>query len=249
MGFCKCKRRTDLFCFECKKSVCEKCILEEHQTCLVKKYVDWLTDAEADPATCGVCKGELHSENVIRLMCFDLFHPECLDVYASSLPPHTAKAGYLCPSCAKPIFPADTDNPMAVKIKEYLSQAAWAKPLQQVWKPEPETPPTHLGPTAPVESGGGFDDSIGIASRKPQRDYSIMINDEDEEDKYKKRSVMQLFNALGLVQQSKPKSGRKIRVNKQRLLFLIVLAICLTIVVYIGTSLTANLDLEDDTPA
>ena len=28
-----------------------------------------------------------------------MFHSECLDTYASSLPAHTAKAGFVCPEC------------------------------------------------------------------------------------------------------------------------------------------------------
>jgi len=129
MGICKCKKRTDLFCFVHKKAVCETCICSEHQTCVVKTYVDWLTDSEYDPPACGICKGELTEDNVLRLTCYDMFHPECLDVQAATLPPHTAKAGYLCSVCSKPIFPPDGENPIAFKLNQHLEKASWATNL------------------------------------------------------------------------------------------------------------------------
>ena len=52
---------------------------------------------------------------------------------------------------------------------------------------------------------GSNQDSFGMSSRKTQlRDYTINmpgmdINDADEEDKYQKRSLTQLFVALGLM--------------------------------------------------
>ena len=60
------------------------------------------------------------------------------------------------------------------------------------------SPSTSKRTTEPP-SPSSQDSSIGIASRKPQRDQTIAIGDEEDEDKYKKRSVMQLFIALGLV--------------------------------------------------
>jgi hypothetical protein len=78
----------------------------------------------------------------------DLFHPECIDVYASSLPAHTAKAGYLCPVCSvsisssdshiviqKPLFPSDDNNPLAQHLNNHLSEAAWSKSMITV-KPD-----------------------------------------------------------------------------------------------------------------
>jgi hypothetical protein len=35
-----------------------------------------------------------------HLLLLDMFHAECVDVHAASLPAHTAKAGYVCPTCS-----------------------------------------------------------------------------------------------------------------------------------------------------
>jgi hypothetical protein len=130
MGICKCKKRTDLFCFVHKKAVCEQCICSDHQVCVVKSYVDWLTDSEYEPPVCGICKGELSQDNMVRFLCLDMFHPECIDVYASSLPPHTAQAGYGCPTCSKPMIPPQgSTSPLAQHIKQVLSRSSWAARL------------------------------------------------------------------------------------------------------------------------
>jgi len=130
MGICKCKKRTDLFCFVHKKPVCEECACTEHQLCVVKTYIAWLTDSDYDPPHCLICKGELKEGDVLRLMCLDLFHPECIDVHAKSLPQNTAKAGYSCPACSLPLFPTEENNSyLANQLNRYLSQASWASHL------------------------------------------------------------------------------------------------------------------------
>ncbi|PRP87638.1 hypothetical protein PROFUN_04665 [Planoprotostelium fungivorum] len=144
MGICKCKRRTDLFCYVHKKAVCETCITTDHRLvriaarlksdksqCVVRTYVEWLTESEYEDPICPVCKDKIQSDgDVLRLLCMHLIHPECLDVHASSLPNHTAKAGYQCPDCQKPIFPPpDNRSPLAQQINDHLSNASWSRGL------------------------------------------------------------------------------------------------------------------------
>jgi len=283
MGICKCRKRTDLFCFVHKKAVCESCIASEHKTCVIKTYVEWLTDSEYEPATCGICKGDLTDENVLRLTCLDLFHPECIDVYASSLPAHTAKAGYLCPLCTKPLFPSDTSSPLAQDLTRHLSQTAWSSSLVtgKILDPSLPTPQQDIkdnvsvGNTEEKQDGNhaannpasehsitspstkridvtasvNSSESVGIASRKPQREFVVNVNDEDD-DKYRKRSFTQLLTALGFIKptkQTKASKGR-IKVDTRRMLIIIALVSCLITVVILGMSMTSE-DNVDPKPA
>jgi hypothetical protein len=58
-----------------------------------------------------------------------MFHPECLDVHCSSFPPNTAKAGFTCPSCSKPIIPPGTASSNLVHLlNKHLETAPWLEP-------------------------------------------------------------------------------------------------------------------------
>ncbi|KAL6074519.1 Zinc finger protein-like 1 [Balamuthia mandrillaris] len=130
MGLCKCRTITDLYCFVHKKAVCEHCVFPEHKVCVVGTYVEWLQDPDYEPPTCAVCKEELTEDNVLRLLCLDMFHPECIDVHAASFPPNTAQAGFTCPSCLKGIIPsssADLSSPLAQQLLRHLNNAPWYK--------------------------------------------------------------------------------------------------------------------------
>ncbi|KAL6043851.1 Zinc finger protein-like 1, variant 2 [Balamuthia mandrillaris] len=130
MGLCKCRTITDLYCFVHKKAVCEHCVFPEHKVCVVGTYVEWLQDPDYEPPTCAVCKEELTEDNVLRLLCLDMFHPECIDVHAASFPPNTAQAGFTCPSCPKGIIPsssADLSSPLAQQLLRHLNNAPWYK--------------------------------------------------------------------------------------------------------------------------
>lgn len=267
MGICKCKKRTDLFCFVHKKAVCERCLLEDHSTCIVRTYVDWLTDSDYDPPACGICKGELSEDKVVRLTCLDMFHPECLDVHASSLPPHTAKAGYLCPTCSKGIFPAEVEsNPLVKHVQNYLSKATWAKNLVQ---PPPLQPLNGFSSESPQEfdmrgnqeelqvvakrGDAASQDSFGMSSRKAQpRDHPITIypdtDADEEEDKYQKRSLTQLFVALGIMRPTKSKSNVRTRVKLDTKRVLIILALLSTLitVLILGSSITSNINTTEE---
>lgn len=58
MGLCKCRTVTSLFCFEHRKNMCERCILLEHPTCVIKSYLQWLQDSEYTN-NCGICQKAL----------------------------------------------------------------------------------------------------------------------------------------------------------------------------------------------
>lgn len=58
----------------------------------------------------------------------DVFHWWCLDSWARSLPSDTAPAGYTCPCCRMPLFPApNLVSPVADVLKEKLAGVNWAR--------------------------------------------------------------------------------------------------------------------------
>ncbi|KAF2071231.1 hypothetical protein CYY_007448 [Polysphondylium violaceum] len=130
MGICKCKKRSDDFCFQHKKFICDHCIVTDHPVCYIRSYIDWLTDSEFEESLCGVCKGNLanDSENSIRLCCYHLYHPECIDVYAATLPDSTSMFGYPCPKCNAPILPeSNNESTLANTIRTKFSMSMWAE--------------------------------------------------------------------------------------------------------------------------
>ncbi|GAM19524.1 hypothetical protein SAMD00019534_026990 [Acytostelium subglobosum LB1] len=161
MGICKCKKRSDDFCFVHKKFICEGCVVTDHSVCHVGSYVDWLNDSDFEEPVCGICKGELKSDNCIRLMCYDLFHPECIDVYACSLPPTTAMAGYACPTCNKAILPSnERQDALSVNIRKTFAVSSWAEPflgLTHKHSSMPSTSQTASQVLSPGSDGSGVD--------------------------------------------------------------------------------------------
>jgi len=312
MGLCKCKKRTELFCFVHKKAVCDQCITTDHQVCVVKSYIEWLTDPEFEAPSCGICKGELVEGSMVRLLCLDMFHPECLDVYANSLPPNTAQAGYVCPTCTKPMLPpANNSGPIAQLIRAAFANSPWASLILPPSDPSEETDSSkdksdnhsysnhnhnhsnnyqYEAPVNPEASPSPSPASLssqssqpnskdlinsqqyspnlistpltpnsaqsqalayniekqnssnaasiyGVASRKPQsRTASSYPVDEEDEDKYKRKGIMQLFSALGLV--SKPtgtesKRGMKLDPRRVLLLFALFASFATVLVLYL----------------
>ncbi|XP_071832381.1 zinc finger protein-like 1 homolog [Apostichopus japonicus] len=129
MGLCKCPKRkvTNLFCFEHRVNVCEHCMVLNHPKCVVKSYLQWLQDSDYN-STCLLCNKDLSEGDVVRLLCYDVFHWECLDKYAEQMPPNTAPAGYSCPSCNTCIFPQENMvAPVAEKLREHLKAVTWAR--------------------------------------------------------------------------------------------------------------------------
>ncbi|XP_078586129.1 zinc finger protein-like 1 homolog, partial [Branchiostoma floridae x Branchiostoma japonicum] len=138
MGLCKCpkKKVTNLFCFEHRVNVCEHCLVSNHPKCIVQSYLQWLQDSDYNPQ-CSLCGGALADGDVVRLICYDVFHWSCLNnvfhwsclnSYAQKLPANTAPAGYTCPKCNSGIFPPpNMVSPVADNLRSWLSQVNWAR--------------------------------------------------------------------------------------------------------------------------
>lgn len=129
MGLCKCpkKRVTNQFCFEHRVNVCEHCMVKNHPKCIVQSYLQWLQDSDYNPI-CELCTKELASEDCVRLICYHVYHWACLDQFAHQLPPTTAPAGYMCPSCKVGLFPAhNLVSPVADVLREKLAGINWAR--------------------------------------------------------------------------------------------------------------------------
>ncbi|XP_028398603.1 zinc finger protein-like 1 homolog [Dendronephthya gigantea] len=129
MGLCKCpkKKVTNQFCFEHRVNVCEHCLVSGHSRCIVKSYLHWLQDSDYNPV-CTLCNGNLSNGDTVRLTCYDVFHWDCLNKFASSLPPNTAPAGYTCPNCKVCVFPPNNlVSPVAEALKKKLINVNWAR--------------------------------------------------------------------------------------------------------------------------
>lgn len=129
MGLCKCPKRrvTNQFCFEHRVNVCENCMVTNHPKCIVQSYLQWLQDSDYNPI-CELCTKELADEDCIRLICYHVYHWACLDEYARQLPPTTAPAGYMCPSCRVGLFPApNLVSPVADVLRQQLAGVNWAR--------------------------------------------------------------------------------------------------------------------------
>lgn len=128
MGLCKCPKRkvTNQFCYEHRVNVCEYCMVNNHPKCIVLSYLQWLQDSDYNPI-CELCSGLLSEAECVRLICYHVYHWQCLDNYAGRLPSITTSAGYTCPSCNTAIFPpSNLVSPVADILKNKLNNATWA---------------------------------------------------------------------------------------------------------------------------
>jgi len=129
MGLCKCPKRqvTNQFCFDHRVNVCEHCMVNSHPTCVVQSYLQWLKDSDYD-SRCQLCKEELGIRDCVRLVCYHVYHWECLNARQKALPSNTAPSGHLCPNCLDQIFPPQNlISPVADYLRTRLAQVNWGR--------------------------------------------------------------------------------------------------------------------------
>ncbi|XP_020618507.1 zinc finger protein-like 1 homolog isoform X2 [Orbicella faveolata] len=194
MGLCKCpkKKVTTQFCFEHRVNVCEHCLVSNHPKCIVKSYLHWLQDSDYNPV-CTLCNGSLAEGDVVRLICFDVFHWGCLNSYAASLPTNTAPAGYTCPNCKSPVFPPEKQvSPVADQLRQMLASAPWAR----VGLGLPVVPASSSSSSAVSESSvSRHEADVGTVSRKifNTREAVDSIPYDHDENKYQRRGAIDWF--------------------------------------------------------
>lgn len=167
MGLCKCRKVTNLFCFECRKNVCETCMVTDHPTCVVRSYLEWLKDSDVRKV-CVFCDESVgpNADNALRLTCYEFAHERCFAKYIESMPRRTAPAGYVCRSCKTPLFAVEQASPVALELRKTLTTKGLIPPtvawtIEGVAKEalaEGATANTHGGQSAKVADGlGGWD--------------------------------------------------------------------------------------------
>lgn len=94
-------------------------MLEEHEKCVVRTYLQWLNDSSYD-ASCLICNESLDSDTpVLRLLCYDVFHTQCLLRYLVQSPQYG-----VCPTCNADILPSEKQmSPVAIALKQALSRS------------------------------------------------------------------------------------------------------------------------------
>uniref|UniRef100_A0A3Q3WI22 Zinc finger protein-like 1 n=1 Tax=Mola mola TaxID=94237 RepID=A0A3Q3WI22_MOLML len=187
MGLCKCPKRkvTNLFCFEHRVNVCEHCLVSNHNKCIVQSYLQWLQDSDYNP-NCTLCNNPLTTEDTVRLVCYDVFHWNCLNNLASRLPLHTAPAGYQCPVCQGPVFPASNlASPVADVLKEQLASVNWARaglglPLVRVYYSQDQSHiyPSHSYNTSqsppPMSLSPPAQEDVGDPRKNGTHDHTVV---------------------------------------------------------------------------
>jgi len=124
MGVCKCKKRTDLWCYKTVKPVCLDCIVDiEHQLSCVAPYVDWLNNPhEQESIICPLTNTPIvDASNSIRFTNLQVFHLDAIFTYCSQFSSNTAVAGFTIPGTEIPILPPINDqSKLAQQIREKL---------------------------------------------------------------------------------------------------------------------------------
>ncbi|ALC47418.1 CG5382 [Drosophila busckii] len=129
MGLCKCPKKlvTNQFCFEHRVNVCEHCMVQSHPKCIVQSYLQWLRDSDYI-SNCTLCGTTLEQGECVRLVCYHVYHWDCLNARQASLPANTTPSGHQCPSCNVEIFPtSNLVSPVAEALKKYLAQVNWGR--------------------------------------------------------------------------------------------------------------------------
>ncbi|XP_051146857.1 uncharacterized protein LOC127262278 [Andrographis paniculata] len=180
MVVCKCRKATKLYCFVHKVPVCGECIcFPEHQICVVRTYSEWVIDGEYDwPPKCCYCQAVLEEgtpAQTTRLGCLHVIHTSCLISHIKSIPPHTAPAGYMCPTCSTPIWPPksvkDSGSRLHSKLKEVIMETGLEKNLfgnhPVSFGIEPRSPPPAFSSEPLIHSSVGNSTNSATGSARP----------------------------------------------------------------------------------
>ncbi|XP_016691613.2 zinc finger protein-like 1 isoform X2 [Gossypium hirsutum] len=137
MVVCKCRKATKLYCFVHKVPVCGECIcLPEHQICVIRTYSEWVIDGDYDwPPKCCKCQAVLEEgagSETTRLGCLHVIHTTCLVSHIKSFPPHTAPAGYVCPSCSICIWPPKSVKDPTSRLHSLLKEAILQTGMEKI---------------------------------------------------------------------------------------------------------------------
>ncbi|KAI0988027.1 hypothetical protein GJ496_005044 [Pomphorhynchus laevis] len=183
MGLCRCDKPkvSNLFCFKHQVNVCEECMIRDHERCVVQTYLQWLNDSSFQ-TTCNLCCLTLDQGDILRLLCYDLFHLECINKYFNE------KLKLTCPKCGDNVIPSDNCvSPVANQLRNILNQSGWIEPDHIKHQHQQSQQQSH-----PNESGF-------ISSRI--RDTSIAVNNDgiatkqsqsmNNEDKYRQKSIIE----------------------------------------------------------
>ncbi|CAH1163680.1 unnamed protein product [Phaedon cochleariae] len=216
MGLCKCPKRrvTNQFCFEHRVCVCENCMVTNHPICVVQSYLQWLQDSDYN-SICELCSKDLNIEDSIRLSCYHVFHWSCLDHFSRQLPPTTAPRGYTCPSCKNPLFPPpNLISLVADVLREKLAGVNWARaglglpllsedrevePVVNHSTPSPRMTPSPAHSVVNVnEDHGAFNRTDNFQNSSSRRIFQDIreiksVTFDHDEDKYKRKSLLELF--------------------------------------------------------
>ena len=94
----------------------------------MQSYVNWLQDSDYNPV-CSICNVNLNEGGkTVRLLCYCVFHWECMVKKYSALSTNTAPAGYTCHTCQEPLFPPRHQaGPVAEALRNELSGEKWAR--------------------------------------------------------------------------------------------------------------------------
>jgi len=195
-----------------------------------------LEDSEFDSPACGICRGEVTNENVLRLQCFHLFHPECVDIHASSLPANAPPESFTCSVCNTPVIPPATteNNGLITELLRHLRKSPWtasrlgalgASTSNGASTTTSMTPNNKTMPGASVFAvpTGAHTPIHGVVSRKgPAASLSAsgaaldaLRDADDEDDKYRRRDGVQrlLGGHTAVVVDSQAKATRRARVR------------------------------------
>ncbi|CEF62095.1 Zinc finger protein-like 1 [Strongyloides ratti] len=195
MGLCKCPKRkvTALFCYEHRVNVCEYCMIDNHKSCVVQTYLDWLSDSGYEPY-CILCNQLFTERETIRLKCLHLFHKDCLHAREANMPNDTKNESRKCPRCLDKIFPAPNQtSPTVEKLKEWLITKNWGR--QGLGLPIDDSIDDKSFPVPPMSKENKIPESIQERIQTPAiinmdeaiRTSNISYNNQPHERSYSSR--------------------------------------------------------------